>query len=90
MGISAVKYKIMPSGLDVDLEYLKKESEKIIVENGGRVSEYEEEPIAFGLKALIVFFAFPEEKDVEEVGNYLLEIDGVSSAQMIDYRRAIG
>ncbi len=90
MGVSAVKYKIMPSGLDVDLEYLKKESEKVITENGGKVSEYEEEPIAFGLKALIIFFAFPEEKDVEEVGNHLSGIDGVSSAQMIDYRRAIG
>jgi len=88
--ISAVQYKIMPENLDVDLEKVKNEAEAKITELGGTPSSSEEQPIAFGLKALVLSFAFPEEKEVDEVGNAINELEGVSSAEMIDYRRALG
>lgn len=89
-GMSAVQYKIMPESPNTDLEILKQEANKAIEELGGVPSNAEEQPIAFGLKALILSFAFPEESEVDEVGNKIEEIGGVSSCEMIDYRRAIG
>lgn len=90
MGMSAVQFKLMPEGVDVDLKKVSKEAEKIIKSLGGVFSGSEEQPIAFGLKALIVAFAFPESKEVDAVGNALEKLNGVSSVEMIDYRRAIG
>lgn len=88
--MSAVKFKILPESPDTDLANVLEEAKKIIEENKGVFSDSEEEPIAFGLKALVVFFAYPEEREIDELGNLLNEIDSVSSAEMIDYRRAIG
>jgi elongation factor 1-beta len=90
MGMSAVQFKIMPESPEQDLEAIKKVASSKIEELGGKVASTEEQPIAFGLKALIVVFAFPEENDVDQVGNVLGEIEGVSSTEMIDYRRALG
>ena len=88
--MSAVQYKIMPESPDVDLAKVKEESEAKITELGGVPGTSEEQPIAFGLKALVLSFAFPEEKEVDEVGNEINKVEGVSSAEMIDYRRALG
>jgi len=88
--MSAVRYKIMPTSPDADLEKIKTEVNKKIEEMGGNPSTVDEEPIAFGLKALIFSFAFPEEKEIDEVGNAISEIEEVSSVDMIDYRRALG
>ncbi len=90
MGKSAVQYKIMPESLDVDLKNLEKEAKETIEKMGGVFSASEEQPIAFGLKALIVSLAYPEEKEIDELGNALGDISGVSSVEMIDYRRALG
>jgi len=88
--MSAVQYKIMPESPDIDLEKIKNEAEAKITELGGMPSSSEEQPIAFGLKALVLSFAFPEEKEIDEVGNTINELEGVSSTEMIDYRRALG
>ena len=90
MGMSAVQYKIMPEGVDSDFDAIKVAVEAKIVELGGMTSSVEEQPIAFGLKALIFSFAYPEENEVDVVGNALSLIDEISSAEMIDYRRALG
>ena len=90
MGKSAVKFKIMPEGLDVELEKVKRAVKKVIKEMGGIFGESEEKPIAFGLKALEVSLAYPEEKEIEELEAALQKIEGVSSVEMTDYRRALG
>lgn len=90
MGTSAVQFKIMPQGLDVDLEVLKVKIEKSIKLLGGNPAGVEEVPIAFGLNALIFSFAYPEEKEIEELEASIKDIEGVSSVEMIDYRRALG
>ncbi len=90
MGMSAVKYKIMPESPDINLEEIKNKA-KLIIENlGGVFSSAEEIPIAFGLKSVEISFAFPEEKEIDEVGNELEKIENTSSVEMIDYRRAFG
>jgi len=91
MATAGVQFKIMPESLDVDLKKLKEKiKEKIESFNSGVFNESKEEPIAFGLKALIVTFALSESIEVDEVENSIKKIKGVSSIELIDYRRAIG
>jgi translation elongation factor aEF-1 beta len=91
MSTVGVKFKIMPEGIDTDLKKLKEKIEsKIESFDSGVFNEAKEEPIAFGLKALIITFALSEEVETEEVEDSLKKIDGISSVELIDYRRAIG
>jgi len=91
MSTAAIQYKVMPEGLDVNLDKLKEKIKlKIETFESGVFSEAKEEPIAFGLKALIVTIALSESEDSDKVEAALKEIEGVSSVEMIDYRRAVG
>ena len=69
------------------IEEIKNKARKIIEEKGGKNREYEEEPIAFGLKAVIAFFEWPEEKGLEEVEDAFQKIENVNSVQIIDMRK---
>ena len=89
MGITGIKIKIMPNSPNTDLEKIKKKAKSIIEKKGGKNREYEEEPVAFGLKAVIAFFEWPEEKELYEVEESLKKIENVSSIQVIDMRRLI-
>lgn len=91
MATAGIQFKIMPTGIDVDLEKLKEEI-KIKIEsfNSGVFNNVEEQPIAFGLKALFVTMALSEDEESDLVENALSEIEGVSSVELIDYRRAVG
>ena len=91
MATAAIKFKIMPENLEVNLENLKNQiKSKIESFESGVFNEAKEEPIAFGLNALIVTMALSEDKEVDLVENAIKEIEGVSSIELIDYRRAIG
>ncbi len=90
MGIAAVKIRILPASPEADIEKLKEKSKSIIERKGGKNCKFEEEPIAFGLKALIAFFAWPEELELESMEKSLNNLEEVSSIQVIDMRRAFG
>ena len=90
MTTAGVQFKIMPKDLDVDLKKLEEKVKAKIESFKGVFNESREEPIAFGLKALIVTFALSEKIEVDKVENSIKEIKGVSSIELIDYRRAIG
>lgn len=90
MGIAAVKIRILPTSPEVDLENLKIIIKSLVEEKGGKNCSFEEEPIAFGLKAIIAFFAWPEQLELENLENSINEIEEVSSLQVIDMRRAFG
>ena len=87
MGTAGIKIKIMPSSPKADLVKIKNKAKKIIENNGGKSREYKEEPIAFGLKAIIAFFEWPEEKEFESIEEELKKVEDVNSAQVIDMRR---
>lgn len=90
MAVVAIKIKILPESPDVDLEKLKQELKVSLNKAGAiKINSIEEEPIAFGLKALIIFFAWPEQKETSEAED-ACRISGVSSLEIIDYRRAFG
>lgn len=90
MGEVAIKLKVMPVGLDTDLEAIKNKGKEEIEKEGGKVNHYEEEPVAFGLKALIATISWNEEKSGDIVEEAFKKIEGVSSVDTIDYRRAFG
>jgi elongation factor 1-beta len=90
MATVAIKIKIMPEGLETNLAAIKDEAKIKLAKEKGVLVNSEEQPIAFGLKALIVTLAWPEEKDSEIVETIFKSIQGVSQVDIIDYRRAIG
>jgi len=89
MGTAGIKIKIMPKSTESDLEEIKQKAKAIVEEKGGKNREYEEEPIAFGLKAVIAFFELSEEIELGEIEEALNSLEGVSSIQVIDMRRLI-
>jgi len=90
MGTAAVKIKLMPTSPEVDLEQIKQKAKSIVDDKGGKNCQLSDEPVAFGLKAIIVFFAWNESQELEPLENELGKIQNVQSAQLIDMRRAFG
>jgi elongation factor 1-beta len=89
MGSVIITYKVFPSDITVDFDDLKKKIEGCLPEFSS-VYGYGEEPIAFGLKALLVQIKFPEDKTgiLEELEKGLEGIEGISQVQTIMVRRA--
>ena len=91
MATAGIQFKIMPEDIEVNLKELtEKIKEKINSFESGVFNDSKEEPIAFGLKALIVTFALSEEEETEKVEKSINELEEVSSVELIDYRRAVG
>jgi elongation factor 1-beta len=91
MGITLIKIKLLPSSLETDLEEIKSVAKTIIEENKGRKVVFEEEPIAFGLKAIIAGFEQDEDEgELDPIENALNDIESISSVQVVDMRRAFG
>lgn len=90
MATVAVKIKIMPVSPETDLEKIKIRVKEKMEREGIKKPMFEVQPVAFGLKALIVTFGWPEEKELEKFENSLKEIEGTNSTEVVDMRRAIG
>lgn len=90
MSFAAIKIKLMPLNPNVDFEAIEKEATDKIQESKGRVDKIEQEEVAFGLKAIIVTLAWPEEQETDILEKMLEDIQEVQSAQIIDHRRAFG
>jgi len=83
-----VSMKIFPSDITTDLDQLKKKIEKELPKYAS-VYRFDEEPIAFGLTALIAHIIIPEEKQggLDEVEKQLQKIDGISQMETLMVRR---
>ena len=90
MGTMLIKIKIMPVSPETDLEKIKNKAYIRIQENNGKNIIFNEEPIAFGLNAVIASFDFPEQESLELLEEELRKIEEVNSAEVIDMRRAFG
>ncbi|MFB0501911.1 MAG: elongation factor 1-beta [Candidatus Bathyarchaeia archaeon] len=80
--------KIFPSDVTTDLSQLKKKIEKELPKYAS-VYKFDEEPIAFGLTALIAHIIIPEEKPggSDEVEKQLQKIDEISQIETLMVRR---
>ena len=87
-----VSLRIMPQGTEVDLSELEaKAKEKIVEFCSSEEFKTEVQPIAFGLKALIIIFVMEESKgSTEELEKKIANLQGVESVEVTDVRRAIG
>jgi len=88
MGSVKVIYKVFPEDIVESFDDLKKKVESALPKFSS-VEGYGEEPIAFGLKALLVQVTFPEDKTgvVDEFETELGKIEGVSQVQTVMVRR---
>lgn len=82
MGKVYMKLRIMPEDVDVDLEKVYEKIKEIAPENV-EIRDYKIQPIAFGLKALLVVAVMPDEGGI---GDMLIgkinEIEGVESVEI--------
>lgn len=86
-GINGAKYKLMPESIEADLKEIENSARKIVEDFGGQNKEYSIEPVAFGLKAVIVFFFYSDDKSIDAIEEKLSKIKDVSSVQLIDMRK---
>jgi translation elongation factor aEF-1 beta len=89
MGTVIVTYKIFPEDIVTDFTPLKQKIEAKMPKDSS-VSGYGEEPVAFGLVALLVQVRFPEDQSglVDEFETALGQIPGVSQVQTLMVRRS--
>ena len=92
MAVVIVTLKIMPEDPEVDLGEIRDQAEKIITSFEGRVTGTpEEEPVGFGLKAVILKFAVDESKgSPDPIAEKIEELQGVRSALVTMVSRALG
>jgi len=88
MGSVIVTYKIFPEDIVKDFTPLKNEIESKLPQSA-QVTGYGEEPVAFGLVALLIQLKFPEEQTgiVDELETALSQIKGISQVQTLMVRR---
>ncbi len=82
--------KIMPDSPQAPLKDIKASVQSFIEKNGGKGTTLEEQEVAFGLKAIILKSAVPEEKGSDFFESGITQIAHVSSVTIEDYRRAFG
>ena len=87
-----ITLKIMPESLEVDLNKAKGAILDHIKEFAGKgETKVDEEPIAFGLKALKIIFVMDESLgSTESLEETIKSVSGVQSVEVTDVRRAIG
>ena len=89
-----VTLRIMPESPDINLEDIENEV-KSEIENFCKPDKTEFkiniEPVAFGLKALVIIFVLNEARGATDpLEEKIRNISGVESAEITDVRRAIG
>ena len=87
MADAAIKIKIMPDSPEANLSEITKKAKSAIKAEQGTVVSVEEEPVAFGLKAIIITLTRDESLDQDPLTEPLQKIEHVSSVQIIDFRR---
>ena len=85
-----ITMKLMPESPETDLEALAVKAEEVI-STVGEVGKKEFEPVAFGLKAVLLTFVMDENKgSTDDIEKTISDFDEVASAEVTDVRRAVG
>ncbi len=76
--------KIFPDDANIDLSILKSKVQTALPQ-GATVQKFEEEPIAFGLVALVAHVTLPEDAEgkMEEVEEAIRGVEQVSEIQVL-------
>ncbi len=92
MAKAIITFKIMPESPEVDLEPIK-EKALAIAKEAGAIGEMQskEEPIAFGLKALLILAMYEVEGgQFDETAEKMKELEGVQSSEVAKMDLALG
>ena len=92
MARAIITFKIMPESPEIDLEPIKAKALEIAKENGA-IGEMQakEEPIAFGLKAVMILGMYEVEgADYEAIAAKMGEIENVQSSEVAKMDLALG
>lgn len=92
MAKAIITFKLMPESPDVDLEAIKTQALEI-AEAAGSIGQMQTkiEPIAFGLKAVLVLAMYDVEgADFDGIAEKMGQIDGVQSAEVAKMDLALG
>ena len=84
-----ISYKIFPTGIEVDFDELKKQIEKALPAKAKVYANYQTEPVAYGLNALIAHLQIPEDEPglLDKVEQNIESISTVSQIQTLMVRR---
>ncbi len=92
MAKAIITFKLMPESPDVDLEPIKNQAMDI-ARKAGAIGQMQTriEPIAFGLKAVIVLAMYDVEgADFDAIAEEMSVIEGVQSAEVAKMDLALG
>ncbi|WP_457549004.1 elongation factor 1-beta [Archaeoglobus sp.] len=82
MGKVYMKLRVMPEDVDVDLEKVYEKIKEVAPENV-EIRDYKIQPIAFGLKALLVVAVMPDEGGIcDQLVERIQNIEGVESVEV--------
>ena len=82
MGEVALQYRVLPEGLDIDLDDLRKKVEQALPE-GAQLKASEKKPVAFGLQALHVLVVLDDKKGgADAVEAAIAGVAGVQSVEV--------
>ena len=82
MGSVVMKLKVMPNDVEVDLEALKEKIKEVAPEKV-EIRDFGVQPIAFGLKALLVAAVMPDEAGIsDEFVEKIQQIESVESVEV--------
>lgn len=92
MGQAVVTFKVMPESPEVDLDELESFSKQHINDFCDPDElKVKHEPVAFGLKALVIQFVMEEDQgNTDDLEATIGDHDNVRNAETTDVRRAFG
>lgn len=84
MGEVGLQYRILPEGLEIDLDVLLASIKKSLPA-GANLRASEQKPVAYGLKALHILIVMDDKKGGSEVVEEALgKVPGVQSVEMVE------
>lgn len=90
MGEVIIKMKVMPEGTETDIDNLLDKCKKAADNQEAKIHDQEVQPVAFGLKALILLMTIDEDRGISDLEEEIEGIDKVSTIEVLDVRRAVG
>ena len=92
MAKAVITFKLMPEAPDTNLSTIKDKA-SVIAKKAGAIGEMQvkEEPIAFGLKAVVIMAMYEVQgSDFEGIANQMSTIKGVQNAEVAKMDLALG
>jgi elongation factor 1-beta len=87
-----IDFKVMPESVEIDLEKIKEILKSNIEEfEGNIIGDMSEEPVAFGLKSVMVKFSYDEKKgSTDDLEDKISSEEGIQSVEVVGVSRAMG